>query len=291
VAGVTASQQTVNHRTAVALRRHRLPRFWLALTLGSVAVALGAVHWWEQQLPRRLQEAAASGRLEDCIRYGEQLAALRWLPGSTPLDQNHCRRRRARQLWQASRWQDALTLQRQLLAAGPAGPADRRQLEEWEDELRRRALERYQQGDLAAAQALLRPIGQHRRGDGSRLGDELEEAWNRNGLQLERARRLVGQKRWWEALDALNRIDHPVWLDRSAGLRQQVTTAIAAPAPGRRQHNSHGSLPHTVPAAELDNAVRQRIAAGENEWEAYQAACRQLGGKVVEAGPESACQR
>jgi hypothetical protein len=101
----------------------------------------------------------------------------------------------------------------------------------------------------------------------------------------------VRQSRWWEALDALNRLDHPLWQERSAGLRRQVTAAISAPSPGRRQHNSHGTLPHTVPAAELDAAVRQRIAAGQNEWEAYQSACRQLGGRVVEAGPESACQR
>ncbi|MEB3349529.1 MAG: hypothetical protein VKO00_05875 [Cyanobacteriota bacterium] len=275
----------------MALRRHRLPRLWLALTLGAVAAAMSLAYWWERQLPQRLQQAAASGRLDDCIRYGEQLAALRWLPGSTPLDQSQCRRQRARQLWQVSRWSEALLLQRQLLASAAAGPADRRQLQEWEEELRRRALELYQQGDLAGAQRLLQPIGQQRRGDGSRLGDEMEQAWTRNRVHLERAERLVRQSRWWEALDALNRLDHPLWQERSAGLRRQVTAAISAPSPGRRQHNSHGTLPHTVPAAELDAAVRQRIAAGQNEWEAYQSACRQLGGRVVEAGPESACQR
>jgi hypothetical protein len=28
-----------------------------------------------------------------------------------------------------------------------------------------------------------------------------------------------------------------------------------------------------------------------DEWSAFQAACRALGGKVVEAGPETGCQR
>jgi hypothetical protein len=37
--------------------------------------------------------------------------------------------------------------------------------------------------------------------------------------------------------------------------------------------------------------VQQRIAAGMDEWQAFQEACRELGGKVVEAGPESACQQ
>lgn len=275
---------------AVALRRHRLPRFWLIITLGSVLAAVGLVAWWERQLPSRLEQAAASGRLDDCLRYGEQLAALRWLPGSTPSAQGHCRRLRARQLWQQGRWGDALALQRQLVVSGDAGSADRQQLQDWQEELRRRALERFASGDLAGAQALLRPLGQERSGDGQRLGDELEENWTRNRLQLERGDQLVRQQRWWEALDALNRIDHPLWQQRSQALRRRVNEAIARQA-AHQDHDSHGSLPHTVPASRLDAEVNRRIASGQNEWEAFEAACRQLGGRVVEAGPESACQR
>jgi hypothetical protein len=43
--------------------------------------------------------------------------------------------------------------------------------------------------------------------------------------------------------------------------------------------------------AQLDAGVKQRIAAGMNEWKAFESACRDLGGKVVEAGPETACER
>ena len=57
------------------------------------------------------------------------------------------------------------------------------------------------------------------------------------------------------------------------------------------EHDAHGALPHTVPTAALDAEVRQRIAKGQDEWSAFQGACRALGGKVVEAGPETACQR
>jgi len=57
----------------LALRRHRLPRFWLGLTLGLVASGLGAAYWWEQQLPQRLEQAARSGDLQACLRYSEQL--------------------------------------------------------------------------------------------------------------------------------------------------------------------------------------------------------------------------
>ena len=66
----------------MALRRHRLPRFWLGLTLGLVACGIGVTYWWEQQLPQRLEQAARSGDLEACLRYSEQLEALQhWASG------------------------------------------------------------------------------------------------------------------------------------------------------------------------------------------------------------------
>jgi hypothetical protein len=43
--------------------------------------------------------------------------------------------------------------------------------------------------------------------------------------------------------------------------------------------------------AQLDAEVGRRIAAGMDEWKAFESACRDLGGKVVEAGPETACER
>ena len=46
-----------------------------------------------------------------------------------------------------------------------------------------------------------------------------------------------------------------------------------------------------MPSYQLDTLVRQRLAKGMDEWSAFQDACRALGGKVVEAGPETACQR
>ena len=108
----------------MALRHHRLPRFWLLLTLGPVLAGLAAVYWWERQLPNQLRQAASEGRLEDCLRYGDQLSALSWLPGGVPQEQGRCRRDRAQQLWQADRWGEALRLQRQLVQSPAAGPAD-----------------------------------------------------------------------------------------------------------------------------------------------------------------------
>jgi len=275
----------------LALRQHRLPRFWLLLTLGPVLAGVTAVYWWERQLPSQLRRAAEQGRLEDCLRYGDQLAALSWLPGRSAPEQGRCRRERAEQLWQARRWGEALRLQGQLVNSSAGLPADRRRLQSWREQLHGQALGRFAAGDLAGALAALRPLGEDHRADGRGIGDEMRAIWQRNRQQLERAERLVGEARWWEALDALNRLDHPWWQARSAEQRSRVREGLARLPREEQQQDSHGEIPHTVPAADLDRQVRRRIAAGMEEWQAFQDACRQLGGRVVEAGPESACQR
>jgi hypothetical protein len=276
---------------ALALRRHRLPRFWLGLTLGLVAAVVAGAYWWERQLPRKLEEASARGDLNACLRYGEQLEALRWLGGRTHLEQGNCRRSQAERWWQQQRWRQALQLQLQL-ANSPAGTeSDRQRLLTWQEELRQRALSRFQQGDLPGALKLLAPMGEDHRADGSGFGDQLQEAWTRNRLQSERAEQLAGQSRWWEALDALTRIDHPWWKQRSAATAKRVQAGINALEGKEREHDAHGSLPHTVSPEKLDLEVQRRIASGMDEWTAFQSACGALGGKVVEAGPETACQR
>ncbi len=275
----------------MALRRHRLPRFWLGVTLGLVLSGIGAVYLWERQLPDRLRQASQRGDLDACLRYSNQLMALSWLGGDAPLEQARCRRNKARQLWQARQWEQALGLQLQLINSSGATMADRLLLQSWEDELEQMALRRFHQGDLNGALALLEPIGENHKAGGSSLGDNLREVWNSNRYQLERARKLSEQQRWWEAIDALNRIDHPWWKQQSGSIRNRVETGINSLARNQRDKDSHGSLPHTVPAQELDAQVQRRIAEGMDEWSAFLSACKALGGRIVEAGPETACRR
>ncbi len=275
----------------MALRRNRLPRFWLGITLGLVMAGTGAALWWERQLPARLQQAAARGDLEACLRYGNQLEALRWRGGQIDQAQSSCRRRRARLLWERQQWAQALQLQLQLVNSGSSERADEQQLITWQEELQRRALLRYRDGDLKGALAMLAAMGEDRRADGTSVGDRLREGWTRNTLNLDRASKLAKQTRWFEALESLNRIDHPWWKNRSLALRREVEKGIADLEREHREQDAHGSLPHTVPAERLDGEVQRRIAAGMDEWRAFQSACRSLGGRVVEAGPESACQR
>jgi len=108
----------------LALRRHTLPRYWLGLTLGGVALLCGVAYWWEQQLPLRLRDAAQRGDLEACLRYSEQLAALRWLGQKAPSEQATCRRRQAELAWEQGDRSQALRLQEQLVnsAIGSISP-------------------------------------------------------------------------------------------------------------------------------------------------------------------------
>lgn len=277
----------------MAIRRHRLPRFWLVLTLGLVASGVGAAYWWEKQLPQRLEAAANSGRLDACLRYGEQLAALRWLGGKAPIEQGRCRRLKAAALWRQGAWGEALRLQLQLVNSGAGNSADQRTLVTWQQQLEQRARERYAAGDLRGALNLLQSLNGAHGADGASLGDRLREDWNRNRWYQQRAAQLIPQKRWWEALDALNRIEHPWWKLRSQPLRAQVMKGIE----GLRQqheaeHNAHaGGLESNIPQAQLDALISARIAAGMDDWQAFNSACQALGGKVVEAGPETACRR
>jgi hypothetical protein len=276
----------------LAIRRHRLPRFWLALTLGLVAAGVGAAHWWEAQLPDRLEQAAAEGNYEACLRYSDQLASLRWMSGRAPQEQGRCRRIKAERLWKSGSWGEALKLQLLLTNSPAATASDKRRLEGWQQDLKFRAMARFEAGDLEGALALLKPMGEHSHPDGTAYGDNLREFWSRNRLQQDRARSLIAQKRWWEALDTLNRIDHPWWKRQSTGLRRQVEEGIAGLKSKEKQHNTHGdSSVSSVPLANLDRAVQRNIGLGLDDWTAFTKACKELGGKVVEAGPETGCQR
>lgn len=277
----------------MAIRRHRLPRFWLVLTLGLVTAGVATAYWWEKQLPTRLEQAAAQGQLDACLRYGEQLAALRWLGGKAPEDQGRCRRLKAAELWRQQRWGEALRLQQQLVNSGTSTIADQQRLLSWQRQLETRALALYRSGNLRGALALLANVTGAQNADGTTLGESLEEDWNRNRFQKQRAEQLIPQRRWWEALDALNRIDHPWWKTQTQALRRQVERGIAALKDSHeREHDSHGgALESNLPQEQLNALVNRNLARGMDDWQAFSAACRELGGKVVEAGPETACRR
>lgn len=203
-----------------------------------------------------------------------------------------CRRQRAAELWRQNLWQEALTLQGALIdASSPEVNADRERLRQWRQSLRERALERFRGGDLKGALQRLEALERTTRAPDSALSRELRSLWTRNQQLQQRAERLSAEGRWWEALDSLNRIDHPWWRRRSSALRSRVQMELSRLQGADRLHDSHGALPDSVPPERLDALVRRRIDQGMAEWPAFAISCRELGGRVVEAGPDSACQR
>jgi hypothetical protein len=277
----------------LALRRH-LPRFWLIATLGGVAAFCGYAYWWEQQLPGRLRGAASRGDLESCLRYGEQLAALRWLDREAPIEQAICRRRQAELSWEEGDSTQALNLQSQLVNSNVGSEeqrrADRARLLQWRKTIRKHALDQFRAGDLEQALITLRPLEQKGQRPGTRLSDSLRETWNRNKVDHERLKDNVQRQQWWEALSVLNQLDHPWWQTHALPLRRQVEEAIQN-LRDRQEHHSHGALPaHTVDPERLNAAVEDRLSSGMDPWSAFIAGCADLGGVLVEEGPESLCK-
>ena len=269
-------------------RQPLLLQFWVVPTL-TLLMAVGSLaYWWQQQLPARMRRAAADENWSECLQASEQLQALSWLGKRASAEQTLCRRLQAEALWVKGDQQAALRLQQQLVMSAGSTADDAGQLQAWRQSLKEQALVRYQQGELAEALKLLSSAEQS--DQDKTLSAALEDNWHRNRLEAERAGDLVGDQRWWEALDRLNRLDHPWWRQETQEHRQTVNAAIAALS-SSEEHLQHGTSQSDVIQGEsLNMAVQEKLAQGMEAWTAFEAGCRSLGGKVEEDGPESFCR-
>jgi len=269
-------------------------RLWLLASLGGFLLLAGLLGWWQRQLPARLQQAAAAGRLEDCVRLGRQLGALQTLQPAQQSLVEGCLRRKARQRWDQGQWWAALDLQRRLIARSADPVAEGEQLQRWRGVLRQRVISLYRQQGLEPAQDLLQASGESRFPDGQELRDSLREHWAANRYALAAARSAADGRRWWEALNQLNHLDHPWWQRQATPLRGRVERAIADLRRQRHDEDSHRAAAgagDAVDPQQLDDRIRSLIGQGLSDWAAFQQACDDLGGRIVEDGPESACVR
>ena len=278
--------------SVLAAPRHLLLRLWGLATLGLVLAIAAGAYWWEQQLPKRLQSAIEAEDYEACIRTSEQLAALRWLGDGAPEEQALCRRKQAQQLWQQGDPIAALALQQQLVISGRGdSKANRAIFEGWQQDLKDQAVALFRQGELQQALDLLAPLKGHARSSISQLSATLQEIWNRNQLEQRRLVELVEQERWWEALDSLNKLDHPWWQQQARATRQRVEAAIQS-LDEAQQHQQHPAVHADVISGDaLDAAVQDQLRQGVDPWRAFSMGCSHLGGRVEEDGPESFCRR
>ena len=153
---------------------------------------------------------------------------------------------------------------------------------------RQEALRRFSRGDPEGAVAALAPLRQTNPSEAAALGEALRSNWNRNRLEAARAERLATAGQWWEALDTLNRLDHPWWQRHSQALRRRVEQGAAALEQEHHQH-SHGPGPAGVDTEQLDAEVQRRLQRGQPQWQAFVEGCAAVGGQVLEEGPEVNC--
>jgi len=154
--------------------------------------------------------------------------------------------------------------------------------------LQQEALRRFSRGDPEGAVAALAPLRQTNPSEGAALGEALRSNWNRNRLEAARAERLATAGQWWEALDTLNRLDHPWWQRHSQALRRRVEQGAAALEQEHHQH-SHGPGPAGVDTEQLNAEVQKRLQLGQPQWQAFVEGCAAVGGQVLEEGPEVNC--
>ncbi len=264
----------------------------MAVAITVVLVLKAVVHGWQHQLTQRLQRSVTDEDHTACVASGEQLAHLRPLERAEARQLAHCRRILASDYWVAGEHQKALDLLERLLASPQMVAADQAQLSEWVRQRKDRAVEHYRQGELSTAVALLREFSDLQDPHRDTLIESLQVRWNLNRQLHEQAMELRAEERWWDALDAINQLDHPWWRAHAKPLQEEIVTAtraLAGQSLGRDGHN--GRVRHNVPLDDLDRRVRLHLTRSADPWHAYVQACDELGGVVMSYGPESVCRR
>jgi hypothetical protein len=278
-----------NRPPVVVSRRVSRVHRWVGRPALAFALGMVLLWAWKQQLTRDLRAASADQQLERCLRLERRLQLLEWVPSPPAADSGRCRREAAERLWGARKPELALRLQQELVRSKAATSDDLQQLRLWKADVQRSALRAFEQGDLERALDLLRRSDTNGGDPGvAAMTEQLRRIWGQNKVNLARAETLAGQKKWWEALSALNSLTHPSWREESKPLRKRVEKALAKLE--QRRVETHGPLPYAIPQEKLDALVRRRMEAGVPDWQAFGEACRALGGRVVDGGPEATCQ-
>lgn len=263
---------------------------WVGLPFLAIALGISGLWMWKQQLTQQLRGASADLRLEECLRLERRLQILDWVPGPPTQDSGRCRREAAERLWQGKKQAQALRLQQELVNSKARTPQDIERLQQWRGGLQRLALQAFERGQLETSLALLRLTDKAGGDPGvEAMVNQFQQNWSKNRLDVERASTLAAKGQWLEALSALNGLSHPYWRQKSLPLRQTVEAGLAKVEKNRVK--VHGPLPYAIPSKRLDELVKKRVAAGVPDWQAFSEACRALGGRLEDKGPEATCER
>lgn len=263
---------------------------WVGIPTLAFALGMTVLWGWKQQLTRQLRAASADQRLEPCLQLERRLQLLEWVPSPPSADSGRCRREAAEALWGAGKRDLALRLQQEIVRSKAATSDDLERLQGWKAEVQRAALKAFDAGELERALALLRESDSSGGDPGvAAMTAQLRQIWEKNRADLARAKAMAARRKWWEALAALNDLQHPYWRQQGLSLRARVEKNLSKVEKARV--DTHGPLPFAISREKLDALVRRRLAAGVPEWQAFGEACRALGGRVVDGGPEASCDQ
>ena len=266
----------------------RINRLWPGCSLIVLLVMGVGLYHWRSSLIERLRHAAAVGNDARCVETGGRLPSLFFPDGDEAQLLAQCRRNLALGHWSKGNRQAALDLLERVVLSPQVTIEDRRLLSKWAGQQRYEAMDHYRKGDLDKAVAVLQQLSTVQEPLRDALISSWQMRWSRNRDLYAKATDLSAREQWWEALNAVNWLDHPWWRAQSQPLRRKIIVATERAAE-REQH--HGELPHTVPIDELDQLIHHHLVRGLDGWHAYRKACQELGGEVVQQGPESACRR
>ncbi|WP_338442428.1 hypothetical protein VZG28_05575 [Synechococcus elongatus IITB4] len=275
-----------------------LSRYRWSISLLIVAIAVPASWWgWQNWQQRRIlsqaQQALATGDVVTCL---DQLAKLSTTQ-QPPALLNDCRWQRSQQLAAQGNFPEALQLALLIPASDRQAAAAQAAARRWGEQVRAQAEQQFLAGNWPAAQKLLNALPAQTPLDPapSVLLSRWQQQWQQDSQAITQARVALEQARWWDVDRALAKLsDHPYWQPQAQALRQQAQQSIqqlAQQRPNATTVAEDGTVIDSVAEAALEPRYRQYLAQGLSDYEAWQRACQDLGGQVIDRGPEAFCSR
>lgn len=183
----------------------------------------------------------------------------------------------------------ALRLIESLTPDSPAGQASQALRQQWTEQLIEQARQEYTQGRLEPALQRLAKLPRSREIEA--IAATWRRDWANDTALLARIRQEIAQARWWEVERTATRVStNPYWQRQARQLVAQARAVIEKLAAAPVDHPRTGSE-RTIADAQLEPLFNRYRAQGQDEYTAWNRACRDAGGRAVDAGPETLCER
>ena len=179
--------------------------------------------------------------IEEAILFSNKFSDLSSQKNSILSDCYQGQLTTATKLAKGSRYKDAINLAIQIPQEQDIYTESQKLVSQWSQNIYQIASNKYQEGDLENAIAILQAIP-----DNSPLSKKIQTTskqwqadWEQNQTHIEAAQKGLDEKRWQDAINEAKKVkNNPYWLDQSKELITQAETAIAAEAAARKTYRS-----------------------------------------------------